>query len=518
MKKYLYVAALTLGTLPIAAQETYENAKIATEDLNGTARYVGMGGAMDALGADISTIGSNPAGIGLFRKSMVCLSAGIVSQQDAVSFAGGKKTNISFDQVGFVWANQISETDFVNFSFNYHKSRNFNQLLSVVHALDGASQNKATVNKFENGLLYEEYTDKEGNVVPNFDKSYSSCSILDDLYARNLNYNATDKRWYHYDGEEYAFDRRHQGYIGEYDFSLSGNVNDNFYWGLTVGLHDVHYTHYSEYSENLVGGLGGVPREYGLTIADDRIITGQGTDIKVGVIFRPIDESPLRFGVSVATPTWYRLTTSSYTTFADNTNVSDGTNDEYKFKLYTPWKFGLSAGHTIGNYLALGLGYEFADYSSMDTRRLSDDYDWDSYDSSDSDKEMNRHTEKTLKGVSTLKVGVEYKPDPALAVRFGYNYVSPMYKKDGFKDTWLNSMGSYHSNTSDYTNWDATHRITCGVGYQTGKWNIAAAYQYSVQKGLFAPFDSDNAFPNVTDLVSVNNKRHQLLFTVGYSF
>ena len=71
MKKHILFAAMSLATLPMTAQETYENAKLLGEDLNGTARYVGMGGAMEALGADISTISSNPAGIGLFRRSAV---------------------------------------------------------------------------------------------------------------------------------------------------------------------------------------------------------------------------------------------------------------------------------------------------------------------------------------------------------------------------------------------------------------------------------------------------------------
>lgn len=43
----------------MAAQETYEVAEVSTQDLNGTARYVGMGGAMEALGADLSTISTN---------------------------------------------------------------------------------------------------------------------------------------------------------------------------------------------------------------------------------------------------------------------------------------------------------------------------------------------------------------------------------------------------------------------------------------------------------------------------
>ena len=70
MKKIVFAAALTVAAaLPSVAQDTYEGAKLMTTDLNGTARYVGMGGALEALGADISTMGTNSAGIGLFRHS-----------------------------------------------------------------------------------------------------------------------------------------------------------------------------------------------------------------------------------------------------------------------------------------------------------------------------------------------------------------------------------------------------------------------------------------------------------------
>ena len=82
-----FLAALSLVASAAMAQETYENTNLVDNDLNGTARYVGMGGAMDALGADISTIGTNPAGIGLFRKSHISGSFGVVSQQDVESFS-----------------------------------------------------------------------------------------------------------------------------------------------------------------------------------------------------------------------------------------------------------------------------------------------------------------------------------------------------------------------------------------------------------------------------------------------
>ena len=518
MKKSITAALCSMMLLPLSAQETYDNANIATEDLNGTARYVGMGGAMDALGADISTIGSNPAGIGLFRRSNASLSLGVVTQQEAENTVGGHKTNFSFDQVGFVWSNRISEDNFVNFGFNYHKSRNFNQLMSIVGGLYNASQNKATTTKNDQGLLY----DVTATGAPDFNSSYSSCTILDDLYARNLNYNATDGKWYFYNGEEYAFNRAQSGYTSEFDFNLSGSVNNTFYWGFTFGVKDVNYNRYTEYGENLLGGVGGVPAAYGVTITDDRVIEGTGIDLKFGAIFRPFEESPFRFGVTIHTPTWYDLRTSSYTTFADNTGYFDSTSDELKFKLYTPWKFGVSAGHIIDNMLALGISYDYADYSAIDSRRLLDT-GYDDYDGSEPDREMNLHADKTLRGVSTLKIGAELKPVPELAVRLGYNYVSPMYKKDGFKDTWLDSMGSYHSSTTDFTNWESTHRITCGLGFQIERWNLSAAYQYSVTNGQFAPFDSytdndDAAYDNIADMVKVSNKRHQLLLTLGYTF
>ena len=50
MMKKLYAAALMMAVvLPVAAQDTYESARLLGSDLNGTARYVGMGGAMEAL-------------------------------------------------------------------------------------------------------------------------------------------------------------------------------------------------------------------------------------------------------------------------------------------------------------------------------------------------------------------------------------------------------------------------------------------------------------------------------------
>ena len=547
MKKILSImTAAMLGTA-VSAQETYDNAQLATKDLNGTARYVGMGGAMEALGADLSTIGTNPAGIGMFRRSMVAGSFGFNTLSDAKSFGNANKTNMSFDQAGFVYSMRSGRHSMLNFGFNYTKSKNFDQILTAAGRLNNASQNKLSAMKNANGV----YTlqDKNNGLVSNSgaysQADYLYSNVLFNHYdANNPNdpnnamlsegdkgviVNQTTGLPVYYNATGYDFGRSTTGYIGQYDFNVSGNSNDRFYWGFTVGIYDVHYNSSSLYSESLVDGNTAIGD---VAMNDERKITGTGFDVKAGLIFRPAEESPFRIGLYVHTPTWYDLTTRNYTVLNNNTNEAYGStergksSESYDFKFYTPWRFGVSLGHTVGNYLALGATYEYADYTTNDIR-VNDggevDYWGNYYETSSRDEAMKQNIKNSLKGVHTVKVGMEFKPEKNFAVRLGYNYQSAMYNKNGFKDGSLESYGTYYASTTDYTNWKDTHRFTAGVGYNYGKFSFDLAYQYSQTNGDFYPFmsyvdDSEPKFDNVCDAVKVSNKRNQLLFTVGYKF
>ena len=515
--RLLYLASLALLAMPAVAQETYENTKLIDNDLNGTARYVGMGGAMEALGADISTMSTNPAGVGLFRKSKVDGSLSVTSQEKYKSFGNADKTALSFDQLGIVYSMKQWNGSYLNFGFNYRKSRNFNQLLSAASVLNGASQNKLTYLKLSKGVV--ESTN---------DLNYTQVDYLYDSHLIGEDGEIDGKpvrTYYYYPADRYIFDSGDKGYIGEYDFNVSGNLGNRWYLGLTVGIHDVHYNGYSEYAEHLEENAEGIDN---MALIDSRKITGTGFDVKLGAIFRPIESSPFRIGAYIHTPTFYDLTTSNYTVLTDGKDAFNS-SESLSFKVNTPWKFGLSLGHTVDNVLALGVTYEYADYGSMDSREKDGSYydSWygDYYETSSSDKSMNRHTERTLKGVHTLKVGGEVKVTPHFAVRAGYNYLSGMYDmNDGYKDGTIYSQGSYYASQTAYTNWKATNRLTCGVGYSFNNFNIDFAYQYSTTKGEFHPFmnyfagadEPENN--NVASGVDVKNNRHQFLMTVGYRF
>ena len=530
MKK-IFIAAFLLTSMGAAAQETYQNAELMTEDLNGTARYVGMGGAMEALGADISVIGTNPAGIGLFRKSTASISAGLGIFKNGGNSDynnGNNKTVASFDQAGFVIASHSGYDSYINFGFNYHKSNNFNHILSAVGALKECSQNKVSYLKQDDGTVGT-YMDTKGFICVENDAGSQVDYLYYNTLALKTDPSGKDYKLYYNDASGYGINRERSGYIGEYDFNISGNIHNRFYLGLTLGVKNVRYKNNTGYTEDILtnkskdGQLLSAPVSCGsVTLNDIREITGTGFNAKFGFIVRPIEASPLRIGVSIATPTWYSLKTSNSTDIKNKTGYGDydscDIGETYNYRLNPPWQFGVSIGTTIGSQVALGLSYDYSDYSASKSGINNGGYTdrWGRYySSSTNDKVMNSHTSKTLRGVSTVKAGIEFKPVSEIALRVGYNYVSPMYKTAGFRDVSLNSPGTYYASTTDFTNWKATHRITCGLGYQSTHFFADLAYQYNTTKGEFAPFDYASCH---TDKNNVSNNRHQLLCTLGYRF
>ena len=120
MKRLYILASLAVAALAVQAQNTYINDRLTgSQDVIGTARYVGMGGALGALGADLSTIDFNPAGMGLYRKSDVALTFGGMWNTDRIKEENrGKGT---FDQFGFVYSHRTGDGDlrFFNVAFNF---------------------------------------------------------------------------------------------------------------------------------------------------------------------------------------------------------------------------------------------------------------------------------------------------------------------------------------------------------------------------------------------------------------
>ena len=235
-EKYYGAVAAALLLLPggIAAQNTYVNEQMTSvTDLNGTARYVGMGGALGALGADMSVISSNPAGIGLFRKDDVAGTVSVMTQADK-SAPNDFFTHFSLDQLGFVLSAPINGPvlKFLNFSANYQKKANYDH--SFV-ADNGNTKGLSQTHQLAS------LTNQFGSWGDDGETFYFPGDIATTAYDSYL-LNQTDKGvFYGQPSQGNQFARVSKGSLQGFDFNLSANLKDRFYLGFTFGVDYIDY-------------------------------------------------------------------------------------------------------------------------------------------------------------------------------------------------------------------------------------------------------------------------------------
>ena len=522
----LVACALLLST-EAGAQTIYDAAKFSGSDLNGTARFVGMGGAMGALGGDISTIGTNPAGIGLYRSNDLMTSFGINYTTSESNFNGNKmnsdKLRGSFDNIGFVYSSKIGNQTalkYVNFGFNYHKAKSFNRDFSMQGNLNGTSQTDQIAN-LSDGLSGNEMNLR---FLESEDYYAGWLSILGwngNLIHPNLS-EANKYVGFPGDAPYGQFTSKERGGIDVYDFNVSFNINNRLYLGFTLGAYDVNYTKNTLYSESFPTSSDAnyflENKDYFYSLESFTKTTGTGVDFKAGLIFRPLEDSPLRIGASIHTPTFYNMSIYNSAILRSDADVNNNnyiipvnlytidtydhmTNSDMRtdYQIRTPWKYNLSLGYTIGSNVALGAEYEYKDYS---TAKLSD------YNGNSMTYE-NSMMKDMLKGVSTLRLGAEVKLVPEFAIRAGYNHIGAGYKDGAYKNLPYNSVRT----DTDYSNEKSINNYTLGLGYRSGSFYADIAYQYSAYKEDFYAFDIAELNKTI-----VNNDKQQVLLTLGFRF
>lgn len=549
---------LLFASTAVEAQTIYDVAKFSTNDLNGTARFVGMGGAMGSLGADISTIGVNPAGIGLYRSNDLMTSFGFNYNDSKSAFGNSimksNKFSGSFDNIGFVYSSKVSNESalrYINFGFNYRKVKDFNKTFSMRGDYGrGVSQTNLIAqlcNREGNQDFYSEYLNPldlmHKEAFYNHDVPWLGAMAYEAFLIKPYDLlDANNKRIpQEYNGNvvkdkdgNICYLKKYAGYLGSenpsangnyyskesggiHSFDLNGsiNLNDQVYFGATLGLYDIDYLRTTEYSESFapVGDLN-LRGDYTLR---NRIKTeGAGVDFKLGVIIRPIENSPLRFGAAIHSPIFYKVsqytnTQLAYNTWdADNAKYAQGTampvdadqrhmDGRTDYQLQTPWVYNFSTGYTIGNMLAIGAEYEYKDYT---TSRLK-------YDDGVSMDLENDMAKNMLKGMNTFRLGAELKVIPEFAIRTGYNHSSMAFKNDAFL---LVPQNSVITNT-EYANNKSVSNYTLGFGYKGSNFYADIAYQYSAYNQDFFAFEEANLAAT-----KVENSRQQVIMTFGVRF
>ena len=557
------------------AQSAIDGFRFSQPDMKGTARYMSMGGAFGALGGDLSSISTNPAGIGVYRRNEIGITMDL-DIQNATSESQGMRnsqgqTKFLINNIGGIASWNLANSVMPNFNvgFTYNRAASFNQHYSgAIPTLSNSLTNYIAGISNNEGVTVGDVTtrfDTDGYVSfdpynPN-DGGYAApwLSILGyDSYFITPTGDEDQPNWIGQWGATTsgagAFDVTTTGGANEYNIAVGGNIANKVFWGVDFGIVDLSYSMTAIWGENLqnavVDNPEGTENSSSMwTMTNSYNASGTGYNIKVGLIYRPIQE--LRLGLSFASPTWYSINESymASTNFNYGVNIPDIqqnraiTNDgqwglnSYNFR--TPWRLTASAAGVIGRNLIVSADFEWQKYDKMRFYNGSgyefgygggggfDDWDWDYPYYAPAQKASplintdpwyatNADIEEYYKSTTTIRVGAEYRVTPRFSVRAGFvNVSSPVRSeaKDG-------SMMIYTSGTmTNYKMDNSTNYITCGLGYNFDHFYIDAAYVNKHQSSEYHAYTPDPANPQIpspTSKLSFSN--NQIIISAGVRF
>ncbi|MDE5586022.1 MAG: outer membrane protein transport protein [Muribaculaceae bacterium] len=571
MKKIYFFAASVAFPFMADAQSAIDGFRFSQPDLKGTARYMSMGGAFGALGGDLSSISTNPAGIGVYRRNELGITMDIDIQNSTSEAQGFKnsqnQTKVLLNNVGGVatWNLMNSVMPNINAGFTYNRAASFNAhyVGSIPQLSNSLTNYIAGVSNYEGVTVVdvEAMFDSDGYMT--FDPYNPNDGGFQAPWLSILGYNSyfisptgdDDQpdwigQWGMNTSGSGAFDVQTAGGVNEYNIAIGGNIANKVFWGVDFGIVDLSYSMTAIWGENLQNAV--LPANNGFSNASSQWkltnfynANGTGYNIKVGFIYRPIQE--LRLGVSFASPTWYSVNESyiASTNFHYGLNIPD-MHDNYavtnggewglnSYNFRTPWKLTASAAGVIGRNLIVSGDFEWQRFNKMRFYNGSnyyddygyDDWGWGTPFNSPEQKALpilntdpwyatNAEIEEYYKSTYSIRLGAEYRVTPRFSVRAGYAHVSSPVRqkaKDG-------SMMIYTSGTMpNYRMDNSTNYITCGLGYNFNNFYIDAAYvnkHLSSEYHAYTPDPANPQIPSPTSKLSLSN--NQIVLTAGVRF
>ena len=536
MKRTLIIAALTAIPAAMSAQTALDAYSLSgSNQLRGTARFMSMGGAFTALGGDLTTLGQNPAGIGVYRYSEVGATLDINFQSVTANTPGSSlnstQTKAYCNNVGYIGAVNLhnSVMPFFQWGATYGRKASFDR----VYSGDITSLNTSLTNYVAGFTGAEGWTPADLN---GYQSGYDPFQSTLAPWTSILMYNAyginpssdssTDYRGL-YNGTPGtgSFDVVEKGYVDEYNINFGGNIMNMVYWGIGFGIEDIDYTNSTYYSESFnkacISGSNGQGFDTGaasLGLQSWKHLYGTGWNFKVGVIVKPINE--FRIGVAVHTPTYYNLnyqgwaqTQFDYSNgingYYPNTSTYGTSDDYFTWKYRTPWRLMVGAAGVIGQKGIISVDYEYRPYDKMQVK----DYNGNSY------TDVVGDIATYYKAQNILRLGAEYRLTPNWSLRAGYSYMSSPVTtetRDGYQAIYTSGPDDTETQPSYSFDGD-TQFVTAGIGFHIGAFYADAAYVWRHATSswhAFTPNDYTAAGPEA----SITDNQSNIVLSVGFKF
>lgn len=495
MKKIIFTILLGLLIIKGNAQSDIDALRYSnTPTLGTTARSIGLGGAVGALGADVSAVVVNPAGLAQFKTSQFSLSFGTSTNRNKASYGeSGDKTSFMFNgdipNVSLVFTNRRmqrgnpAKKGWVNSNFmlSYNRTANFNRKLSYQ---TNSPVNSLTdyVAAYSRGLNATELDANDEQLAEGFyffENMFWYTFLIDSV--RNGTYTSTYDKVNGIASQKGNVATR--GGSGEFNIAYAANYEHKVYFGGSVNIHNVNFTETNTFTEvneaQMVGGWD----TYSFT--RNLETSGYGFSGRLGVIFRP--NNNVRLGATLQTPT--RLILSDEYSDALFVTRSDGTTDdlktidkEFSYDVVTPARYSLQGAYIFGKKGLITAELESINYSTMNLSTDNDDFE-----------ETNFSIADRYMTAANVKVGAEYVMN-SFRLRSGFASVGNPLVEGGGKSRKI---------------------ISAGFGMQEKAWAFDFAFSREVQTDEYVPYQINGA---TSPVVKNSFRSSRLMLTLSTKF
>jgi len=437
-----------------------------------TPRSAAMGGAFGSLGADLSSMSINPAGLAMYRRSELGITTSVVTNNMIpTSGAGfdyrgdGLRGRYVLNNFGIAMNTYQGSGDVtsVQFGFGYNRLADLNYNYSYATPIDNSTVGDYLPNLIEgtpaawmprpsSGINVNPYADARIDPAQWPGVLAYRTEMLDNpannsYLAQQIDPNSDVTHYTEYQSG---------GYVGEYTFSGAVNFGNKLYMGMTVSLLSIDNNRYLYYEETYPGNI--YVQDFMLYNQWSRY-TGAGVGLKFGLIYRPIES--LRIGVAFHTPHWVSLSRSyradMTTQFSDLVSQpydwTDLLRDDYSYS--TPPRLMGSVSYTIGQAAIISFDYERVWWNGMRSQNTR----WDM---------LRDFVTNDFKGQDNFRLGAEYRPSPALALRAGGTYSGSVLKDKGAMVDVLDGPVANRSASA-----------SLGIGYRFANCSLDATYVYN---------------------------------------
>jgi hypothetical protein len=479
MKKKLYLSIVFCFCIAfLNAQSDIDAFRFSQNNWEGTARFMGAGGAFGAVGAEFSALSTNPASIGIFKKNEVSFTPVVISVFNTKTNYYNTdsrylSTNYSLSNFGMIFKTEEipnSKWKGIQFGFGYNRINDFNNTIREEGTSIGSSMTDAFINNANSTNYQNLYGD---NLVA------WQAWLIDTLTGDDNHYYSP------FSGSNLAQSKytKTSGGIDEMDFSVGGNYDDQVYVGATIGVPFLNYKEISDYEETdeemTVEGMESYK------IHDELNVKGTGINLKLGILYQPFKF--MRIGVAFHTPTYYSNLSDNFsrkiTSYDDaGEEYTASYENKYNYKLTTPLRAIGSLAFFINKRAFISAEYEFVDYGMA--YMYADDYSF-------AEENMNIQDKYGISNI--VRVGTEVYLSENFLVRLGYNFKSSPYR--------------------DEINTGISHQGSVGFGIRTKSFFFDLAYILKYSRESYWLYNPE--LVEASDNTYIN---HKVFATFGFKF